>query len=222
MLSRTKDRRGAPLFWRGSCKCLPHARCAPMKILLADSNNARREALAAQLAALDAAFSITPLPAEAGLLAEVERLRPDVVLVDMARPDRDMLDSLPAQNCAAPVVMFLDGEDPDFMREAISAGISSYHGRDVTPDAAKLVMRLAVALFQRTQATAAKLQEAEEQASQRRTIDAAKRLLMKEERMSEPAAHRFLQRRAMDQQKRLADVAADYLAAQMRQGRKHD
>jgi response regulator NasT len=191
-----------------------------MKILLADSNEARREALAAQLTKLDAAFSVIPLAREASLLAEVERLRPDVVLVDMARPDRDMLDSLPAQNGTPPVVMFLDGEDLGFMQQAISAGVSSYHGQDVAPDAAKLVMRLAVAFFQRNQASAAKLQEVEEQAAQRRTIDAAKRLLMKEERMGEPAAHRFLQRRAMDQQKRLADVAADYLAAQTRQGQK--
>ncbi len=191
-----------------------------MKILLADSNEVRREALTAQLMELGAAFSITPLTGDASLLAEVERLQPDVVLVDMARPDRDVLDSLPALNGAPPVVMFLDSEDPGFMQKAIRAGVSSYHGQDVAPDAAKLVMHLAVAFFQRNQEVAAKLQEVEEQVAQRRAIDAAKRLLMKEERMGEPAAHRFLQRRAMDQQKRLADVAADYLAAQVRQGQK--
>ena len=191
-----------------------------MKILLADSNEVRREALIAQLLKLGATFSITPLARDASLMAEVERLRPDVVLVDMARPDRDVLDSLPALNGAPPVVMFLDNDDPGFMQQAISAGVSSYHGQDVTPDAAKLVMHLAVAFFQRNQQVAAKLQEVEEQAAQRRTIDAAKRLLMKEGRMGEPAAHRFLQRRAMDQQKRLADVAADYLATQTWQGQK--
>lgn len=122
-----------------------------MKILLADSNEARREALTAQLTKLDAAFSVIPLASEAFLLAEVERLRPDVVLVDMARPDRDMLGSLPAQSGTPPVVMFLDGEDPGFMKQAISAWVSSYHGQEVARDAAKLVMRLAVAVFQRNQ-----------------------------------------------------------------------
>ena len=191
-----------------------------MRILLADSNQARREALTVQLTELDASFLVTPLVPEVSLLAEVERLRPDVVLVDMARPDRDMLDSLSARNGTPPVVMFLDDNDPNFMQEAISAGVSSYRGQDAAPDTVKLVMRLAVVFFQRNQAAAAKLQEVEEQAAQRRTIDIAKRLLMTTERMSEPAAHRFLQRRAMDQQKRLADVAADYVAVQMRQGQK--
>lgn len=191
-----------------------------MRILLADSNQARREALTVQLSELDASFLVIPLVPEVSLLAEVERLRPDVVLVDMARPDRDMLDSLSARNGTPPVVMFLDDSDPNFMQEAIRAGVSSYRGQDAAPDTVKLVMRLAVAFFQRNQAAAAKLQEVEEQAAQRRTIDIAKRLLMTKERMSEPAAHRFLQRRAMDQQKRLADVAADYVAAQMRQGQK--
>jgi two-component system, response regulator / RNA-binding antiterminator len=189
-----------------------------MKILLADSNAARREALAAQLAVLDADFSVILLAADEPLSAGVERLRPDVVLVDMARPDRDGLDSLALPGSAMPVVMFLDGEDPSFMREAISAGLSSYHGQNVAPDAAKLVMRLALVFFQRTQAAAARLQEVEEQAAMRQAVDAAKRLLMKEERMSEPAAHKFLQRRAMDQQKRMADVAAEFLAARGRQG----
>lgn len=42
-------------------------------------------------------------------------------------------------------------------------------------------------------------------------VDAAKRLLMAQDKMSEPAAHRFLQRRAMDQQKKLNEVAAAFL-----------
>ncbi|HYP64515.1 MAG TPA: ANTAR domain-containing protein [Acidocella sp.] len=189
-----------------------------MRILLADSNAVRREALAAQLAALDAGFLVILLAADEPLNAGVERLRPDVVLVDMARPDRDGLDSLALPGSAMPVVMFLDDGDPGFMREAISAGLSSYHGQNVAPDAAKLVMRLALAFFQRTQAAAARLQEVEEQAAMRQAVDAAKRLLMREERMSEPAAHKFLQRRAMDQQKRMADVAAEFLAARGRQG----
>lgn len=189
-----------------------------MKILLADSNTARQEALAAQLARLDAAFLVITVTAETPLIAEVERLRPDVVLVDMARSDRDSLDSLPAQSGAPPVIMFLDSDDPGFMQQAIMAGVSSYHSHDVSPDIAKLVMRLAVAFFQRTQKTSAKLQEVEMQAAERRTIEAAKKLLMKEERMSEPTAHRFLQRRAMGQQKRMADVAAEYLASHTHQG----
>lgn len=56
-----------------------------------------------------------------------------------------------------------------------------------------------MAFFQRNQSAAAKLQEVEEQAAQRRTIHTAKPLLMTKERMSEPAAHRFLQQRTMDQ-----------------------
>lgn len=90
-----------------------------MKILFADSNPLRREAFIAQFQVMDADFSVVALESGAALLAEVEHLRPDVVLVDMARPDRDSLDSLPALNSTPPVVMFLDGEDPGFMQQAI-------------------------------------------------------------------------------------------------------
>lgn len=188
-----------------------------MKILLVDSNDARREALSEQLKLLGEEFVVLSLTPQASLLAEVERLRPDVALVDMARPDRDVLDSLSAKSCSAPVVVSLEDEDADFMKEVMHAGVSSYRGHNVTPDAAKIVMRLAVAFFQRNKSITLKLHELEDQACKLKAVEQAKRLLMKKERMGEEAAHRFLQRRAMDQQKRLVDVATDYLAAQIRQ-----
>lgn len=147
------------------------------------------------------------------LLDAVQRLAPDVVIVDMARPDRDGLDSVRALNAQQmlPVVMFVDVDDPAFMEEAIAAGVSSYHVGAVALPAIKPILRTATAVFQRMRGLRDRLSEAEEQIEARQAIEAAKRLLMTQDKMSEPAAHRFLQRRAMDQQKKLAEVAAGLL-----------
>jgi len=190
-----------------------------MKILIADRDGQNGAALATQLGEQAQDFCVAVVQDGEDILAAVRRFAPDVVVVDMARPDRDGLDSIQSLNTgqAAPVVMFMD-EDPAFMQEAISAGVSSYHSRNVAPPATKLIMRIALAFFQRTRQVSSRLAEMEEQAVVRQTIDAAKRLLMTEDKMSEPAAHRFLQRRAMDQQKRMAEIAAALLAAHAKRG----
>lgn len=185
-----------------------------MKILLADRDPLRGSSLAAQLRAQDDAFTIIEVADAENLLEAVRRHLPDVVLVDMARPDRDGLDSLRALSAAQalPVLLFVDDDDPGFMEEAIAAGVTSYHVYDVALPAIKPILRTAMAFFNRTRQLSTRLAEAEAEIAARQIIEAAKRLLMSREAMSEPAAHRFLQRRAMDQQKKLVEVAAALLA----------
>ncbi|GLR65761.1 hypothetical protein GCM10010909_04390 [Acidocella aquatica] len=184
-----------------------------MKILVADCDGNHARELSAQLKAQDDAFSIILAGPGENLLDAVRRACPDVVIVDMARPDRDGLDSVRALNAQqmVPVLMFIDDDDPQFMEEAIAAGVSSYHVGGVTLPAIKPILRTAMAVFQRMRGLQNQLAEAQEQIEARQTIDAAKRLLMAQDKMSEPAAHRFLQRRAMDQQKKITDIAAALL-----------
>jgi response regulator NasT len=184
-----------------------------VKILVADRDGSRAAELAAQLHVQDEAFSITLTAPDENLLDAVRRTQPDIVIVDMERADRDGLESVRDLNSksALPVIMFVDDEDPFFMEEAIAAGVTSYHVTGVDLPAIKPILRTATAFFRRTQNLTNRLAEAEELIATRQTIDAAKRLLMTRDNMTEPAAHRFLQRRAMDAQKKLAEIAAQLL-----------
>ncbi len=97
-------------------------------------------------------------------LAEaVASLDPDVVLVDMARPDRDALDGIRqvASLNPRPVVLFADEDDPAFMEEAIRAGVSSYNAVGMPPPDVKLILRAAAALFRRHQQAQDNLKHAE-------------------------------------------------------------
>jgi response regulator NasT len=190
-----------------------HDRTEFVKILVADRDGNRAAALAAQLQAQDDAFSISLTLGDEILLEAVRRTAPDIVIVDMARADRDGLESVRALSMkpALPVIMFVDDEDPAFMEEAIAAGVSSYHVTGADLPAIKPILRTATAFFKRTQDLQHRLAEAEELIATRQTIDTAKRLLMTRDGMSEPTAHRFLQRRAMDKQKKLAEIAAQLL-----------
>jgi response regulator NasT len=189
--------------------------CKSLKILIANSDGSQSRAFAAQLQAQQDDFDVTSVGAGEDLLAAVQRVAPDFVIVDMARPDRDGLDSLRALSTRQmlPVVMFVDDDDPAFMEEAISAGVSSYHVYDVALPSIKPILRIAMAYFKRSRDLNSRLIEAEQQLNARQTIEAAKRLLMSKDNLSEPSAHRFLQRRAMDQQKKLIEVAAELLSS---------
>lgn len=183
-----------------------------MKLLLADDNAERAQALAAALSA-DFAAEVVLLPPGARLVDEVQRVAPDVVIVDMDRPDRDGLDSIRevADVAPAPVVMFVDGDDGEFMRQAIDAGVSSYNVLGCSLPEVKPIVQAAVAIFERHQRMAERLARAEGELRERETIRLAKARLMTEKGWTEPEAHRYLRQSAMNGGKRLADVAAEIM-----------
>ncbi len=180
--------------------------------MIADTDLERAAALAARLSGQSGAGRICIAPADQNLAAVVAVERPDIVIVDMARPDRDSLEqvrSIAAQR--TPVTLFIDEDDPAFMEEAIGAGVVSYHVNAAAIVDIKPILRSAIALYRHASVRETRLAAVEAELADRRLIEAAKRLLMRRDRMSEPAAHRFLQRRAMERQMRLAEAARGLL-----------
>ncbi|HET6606111.1 MAG TPA: ANTAR domain-containing protein [Rhodopila sp.] len=183
-----------------------------MKVLLADDDAERAGAVAAVLAA-DDGLTVLRLDAGRSLADAVTALAPDIVLVDMARPDRDALDGIrqvTAMN-AHPVVLFVDEDDPTFMEEAIRAGVSSYNAAGVKPPDIKPILRAATAMFRRHQQTQEELRDAEAKLQAREVIDRAKAILIRQRRISEPDAYKWLRRTAMSKGQRIIDVAGDVI-----------
>jgi two-component system, response regulator / RNA-binding antiterminator len=188
-----------------------------MKVLLADDDaergGAERAGAVARILAADAGLTIVRLTPGESLAEAVVSIAPDVVLVDMARPDRDALDGIRqlAALIPRPVVLFVDEDDPAFMEEAISAGVSSYNAVGMPPPDVKPILRAAVALFRRHQRARDDLKEAESRLQERAVIDKAKALLIKQRRLSEPDAYKWLRRTAMSSARRIVDVASDVI-----------
>jgi response regulator NasT len=183
-----------------------------VKILLADDDAERASGLA-RLLQTDPSVSIVRLRAGQLLPDGVAAHAPDIVIVDMARPDRDALEAVRHVSTVdpRPVVMFVDEDDPAFMEEAIAAGVLSYNVAGITLPDVKPILRAAAALFRQRQSMQLALRRTEARLRERTAIDRAKAKLIRERRMSEPEAHRWLQRRAMARGCRLADIAEDLL-----------
>jgi response regulator NasT len=105
----------------------------------------------------------------------------------------------------------VDEDDPEFMEEAIDAGVSSYNAIGMLPPDVKPILRAAAALFRRHQQAWDDLREAEARLQERAIIDKAKALLIRHRRLSEPDAYRFLRRRAMSSARRIVDLASDLI-----------
>lgn len=183
-----------------------------LTILLADAWPERAAAVEASL--IESGIAEVHLAAPGANLAElVAKLAPDVVIVDMALPDRDTLDSVRevTQRAPRPIVMFVDRDDPSFMEEAIEAGVSSYNVGGMPPPDVKPIVAAAIAMFRRYRRVERELAEAKLSLDERRTINQAKAVLMAERRIDEPSAYAWLRRKAMNENRRIAAVAAELL-----------
>lgn len=186
-----------------------------LRILLVDSDPERARSLERTLA--EAGFTqVLRASGGADLIEAVRRLAPDLVIFDMALPDRDSLEGVRALSSGAPrpIVMFSDQDDPAFVEDAIGAGVCSYNLAGVSDRDMKAIVASAVALFRRYARVETELAAATAQLDERRVIERAKALLMAARKVTEPQAYRWLRNKAMNDNRRIAQVAADLIRDQ--------
>lgn len=157
---------------------------------------------------------VAVIPSATGLLFQIEQHSPDVVLIDLESPDRDVLESLAIVNVhnPRPVVMFTEQEDPEYINQAVTAGISTYLVGGIDPEYVKPVIDVAIAQFKSFQSLRNQLNSTMTQLEDRKIIEQAKGLLMAFQKLSEEDAHKLLNKLAMDNNQRLPDVARTVLA----------
>ena len=179
-------------------------------ILLIDTDEDRARALEEKLS--ESGFARVIRAGSLDMAATVELHRPDLVIIDMALPDRDALEDIRAVSSASPVVMFAGTDDPGFAQEAIAAGVCSYNLSGVALQDVRPIMASAIALFQRYRHVETELAAAKALLDERRLIERAKAILMKNRKMTEPEAYRWLQKKAMNESRKLAQIVAEFVA----------
>lgn len=143
------------------------------------------------------------------LVAQIEAARPEVVLVNLENPSRDLLEDFFAMSRALdrPIAMFVDQSDADATMAAVDAGVSAYVVDGLAKQRIKPILDLAVRRFQAFSRLQAELAEARSALADRTTIDRAKAILMKRRAIDEPAAYALLRSHAMQTNRRIAEVA---------------
>lgn len=157
---------------------------------------------------------VSKLNCVSSLLFKILEHKPHVVMIDIELPGREILESLSLinQHNPIPVVMFSNEDDPAFIYEAINAGVSAYMIEDINPDKVKPVIDVALAQFEMYQALRRQLRSTQQELNDKNTIDKAKYLLMKHQKISEPEAHKNMRTLAMNNSQTFVDVAKNVLA----------
>lgn len=158
---------------------------------------------------------VTVIAEAAGLARRVREIAPDIVLIDMANPSRDTLEemTLASGPLDRPVALFVDRSDADLTRQAIEAGVSAYVIDGLQPQRVAAVMDAAIARFQMFRRMRLELEATRRALEERKLIDRAKGILMKARGIGEDEAYALLRRTAMDQGRKIAEVAAALVTA---------
>ncbi len=177
--------------------------------MLVDDNAERAQMVEEGLRA--AGFRLlSVIPTATGLLRRIEQLCPDLVLIDLESPDRDVLDSLSIvhQHSPTPILMFSQQDDPDFISQALNAGVTAYLTEGLNPARVKPAIEVAMAQFGIFQNLRTQLQSTRSELEGRKQLDRAKGLLMEHHGISEQEAFAALRSLAMDSNQTLAQAAA--------------
>jgi two-component system, response regulator / RNA-binding antiterminator len=181
---------------------------AGMRVLVVDESAERAEVLRAAL--LLAGYEVTAsLTSPLTLLRTIERLEPDVIVIDTDSPSRDVLEHLVtvSRHAPRPVVMFASDGTPETIRAATRAGVSAYVVDGLDEKRIKAIVDVAVARFDELQELRGQLAQANSKLAERKLIERAKGLLMKSRSLDEEAAYAALRRTAMDRNLKLSEVA---------------
>ncbi|WP_226625843.1 ANTAR domain-containing response regulator [Alloyangia pacifica] len=160
-------------------------------------------------------FTIHVVSEIPGLARRIQALSPDVVLIDLESPSRDTLEELALASgpLERPVAMFVDRSGDGLTDAAIEAGVSAYVVDGLKPQRVKPVLDAAIARFRMFQRMRTELAETKRALEERKVIDRAKGMLMKARGVGEDEAYALLRKAAMDQGKRVADVAQALVTA---------
>ncbi|WP_210528723.1 ANTAR domain-containing response regulator [Rubellimicrobium arenae] len=185
-----------------------------LSILVIDENRARAAIIEAGLreAGHD---QVTLVHSMAGIARRIQEAAPDVIVIDLENPNRDMLEDMFQLSRAVrrPVAMFVDRSDSASIAAAVEAGVSAYVVDGLRQERVKPILDMAVSRFNAFARLTRELQEAREELEGRKVVDTAKRLLMKRRNISEDEAYALLRRTAMNKNRKIAEIAQSLVTA---------
>jgi response regulator NasT len=150
-----------------------------------------------------------------GLARQIAQRNPDLVLIDAGNPSRDTIEELALASAPLqrPVAMFVDESDTALTQAAIEAGVSAYVVAGLSANRIRPVLDAAISRFHMMQKIRAELAETRRALEERKVIDRAKGIVMRAKAVSEEEAYALMRKAAMDQGRKLAEVALALVTA---------
>ncbi len=202
----------AGLAW--ALKTAHTAMDASLKIVIVDKNPVRAAILEDGLREAGH-VQVVRIEDTGHLLARVYAVDPDVILIDLENPSRDILEQMFQVSRAVrrPVAMFVDQSDKASIEAAVDAGVSAYIVGGLRKDRVQNILDLCVSRFNAFARLQDELERTRSALEERKAIDRAKGILMAAKNLSEHAAYALLRKTAMNENKKIAEVAQSVITA---------
>jgi response regulator NasT len=202
-----------------------------LKILIIDENAVRaailEEGLRVATSGEDGGtLEIHHIRDTVNLLARIAAVDPDVILIDLENPSRDTLEQMfqVSRLARRPIAMFVDKSDSATVQAAIDAGVSAYVVDGLRKERVRSILDVTISRFHAFDRLQSELQQAKSALESRKIIEQAKAILMQQRGCSEEDAYVLLRRTAMNQNRKIAELARSLVAAAalLNAGGEHD
>ena len=187
---------------------------APVRVAVVDDNSLRAAILVEGLREAGVA-DIAVIPTTASLVRRLADLDPDVIIIDLANPSRDVLEQMfqVSRVVSRPVAMFVDHSDETMIRAAVDAGVSAYIVDGLRKERVKPIVDMAISRFDAFDRLQREMAAAKNELAARKLIDRAKGILMQTHGISEDDAYGRLRQTAMNEKRKIADIAQSLITA---------
>lgn len=185
-----------------------------LTILVIDENPVRSAILEDGLR--EAGYTnIVRLDTRQELLRRIFAIDPDVILIDLANPSRDVLEQMfqVSRTVKRPVAMFVDQSDTAMIEASVDAGVSAYIVDGLRKERVKPILDMTVSRFNAFDRLARELDQARTELAERKVIERAKGILMKTRGIQEEEAYALLRKTAMNEKKKLVEIAQSVVTA---------
>ncbi|MBQ8102715.1 MULTISPECIES: ANTAR domain-containing protein [unclassified Afipia] len=184
------------------------------KIVIVDESPIRAAILKEGLR--DAGFtSVEHIPEMHNLLARIYRIDPDVILIDLENPSRDVLEQMFQVSRAVrrPIAMFVDQSDAASIQQSVEAGVSAYIVDGLKKERIKPILDLCISRFNAFSKLQDELDRTKSALEDRKILDRAKGLLMKAKGLTEEEAYVLIRSTAMREKKKIGEIAQSIITA---------
>jgi response regulator NasT len=115
------------------------------------------------------------------LLARIYKIDPDVILIDLENPSRDVLDQMfqVSRIVRRPIAMFVDQNERGTISAAVDAGVSAYIVDGLKKERIKYILDTCISRFNAFAKLQEELDRTKNALEERKVIDRAKGILMR-------------------------------------------
>lgn len=205
--------------WAMHCVSTRDKQYAAMKstslaILVIDENRIRASIIEAGLRETGH-DNVTVVHDITGVARTIAETNPDVIVISLENPNRDVLENMFQLSRAVkrPIAMFVDRSDRASIEAAVEAGVSAYVVDGLKQERVKPILDMAISRFNAFSRLSHELEEARNELESRKLIERAKGIVMKSRGLSEEDAYALLRKTAMNQNRKIADIAQSLVTA---------